>query len=176
MQQLNPIWQTISNIWKPPPNLSVSQWSDSYRKLSSESSAEAGQWRTGQGLRLRPARAVLEGSPGQMRNCPGTRQKGLRQTPDRERARLGSREATRRTREPSLIFFCYPLNFPPTSPSYPLTGWSAPPAGLWFKACNAYTLTRQGIFLSAVAARGKRNASGRLTITPAHRANRAEPP
>ena len=46
MQQLNPIWQTISNIWKPPSNLSVSQWSDSYRKLSSESSAEAGQWRT----------------------------------------------------------------------------------------------------------------------------------
>ena len=46
MQQLNPIWQTISNIWKPPPNLSVSMWSDNHRKLSSESSAEAGQWRT----------------------------------------------------------------------------------------------------------------------------------
>lgn len=46
MQQLNPIWQTISNIWKPPPNLSVAEWSDNHRKLSSESSAEAGQWRT----------------------------------------------------------------------------------------------------------------------------------
>ena len=31
---------------KPPPKLTVSQWADSYRQLSSESSAEAGRWST----------------------------------------------------------------------------------------------------------------------------------
>lgn len=30
----------------PPPELSVSEWADMYRRLSSESSAEPGQWRT----------------------------------------------------------------------------------------------------------------------------------
>lgn len=30
----------------PPPELSVSEWSDAYRRLSSEASAEPGQWRT----------------------------------------------------------------------------------------------------------------------------------
>ena len=46
MQQLSPIWQQLSEVWKSPPELSIDQWSDNYRKLSSESSAEAGQWRT----------------------------------------------------------------------------------------------------------------------------------
>lgn len=32
--------------WQPPPNLTVSKWSDEHRRLSSESSAEPGQWRT----------------------------------------------------------------------------------------------------------------------------------
>jgi phage terminase large subunit GpA-like protein len=32
--------------WKPPPPLTVSEWADSYRYLSSESSAEPGRWRT----------------------------------------------------------------------------------------------------------------------------------
>ena len=36
----------INQIWKPPPNLKISDWADKYRKLSPESSAEAGQWRT----------------------------------------------------------------------------------------------------------------------------------
>lgn len=31
---------------KPPPKLTVSQWADAYRQLSSESSAEAGKWST----------------------------------------------------------------------------------------------------------------------------------
>lgn len=31
---------------KPPPKLTVSQWADRYRQLSSESSAEAGKWST----------------------------------------------------------------------------------------------------------------------------------
>lgn len=30
----------------PPPDLTVSEWADKYRKLSSEASAEPGQWRT----------------------------------------------------------------------------------------------------------------------------------
>ncbi len=30
----------------PPPNLTISQWADRYRKLSSESSSEPGQWHT----------------------------------------------------------------------------------------------------------------------------------
>jgi len=36
----------ISKLWAPPPDLSVSEWADMYRKLSSEASAEHGQWRT----------------------------------------------------------------------------------------------------------------------------------
>jgi len=46
MQQLKPIWTQLSDLWSPPPDLKVDEWSDRYRKLSSESSAEAGQWRT----------------------------------------------------------------------------------------------------------------------------------
>ena len=46
MQQLNPVWKQLSDIWKSPPDLKVDEWADRYRKLSSESSAEAGQWRT----------------------------------------------------------------------------------------------------------------------------------
>ncbi len=46
MQQLKPIWKQLSSLWSPPPDLKVDEWSDRYRKLSSESSAEAGQWRT----------------------------------------------------------------------------------------------------------------------------------
>ena len=46
MQQLKPIWKQLSDLWSPPPDLKVDEWSDRYRKLSSESSAEAGQWRT----------------------------------------------------------------------------------------------------------------------------------
>lgn len=33
-------------VWEPPPDLTVSQWADLHRRLSSESSAEPGQWRT----------------------------------------------------------------------------------------------------------------------------------
>ena len=46
MQQLKPVWKVLSDLWRPPPNLQVDQWADKHRKLSSESSAEAGQWRT----------------------------------------------------------------------------------------------------------------------------------
>ena len=36
----------ISKIWSPPPELTVSEWSDKNRVLSPESSSEAGIWRT----------------------------------------------------------------------------------------------------------------------------------
>ena len=36
----------ISKIWSPPPELTVSKWSDKNRVLSPESSSEAGIWRT----------------------------------------------------------------------------------------------------------------------------------
>ena len=38
--------QAIISALKPPPRLTVSQWADAYRQLSSESSAEAGRWST----------------------------------------------------------------------------------------------------------------------------------
>jgi phage terminase large subunit GpA-like protein len=37
----------VASALKPPPRLTVSQWADEYRYLSSESSAEAGKWSTG---------------------------------------------------------------------------------------------------------------------------------
>lgn len=39
--------------WKPPPNLKVSEWADQRRKLSSEASAEPGQWYTDRAPYLR---------------------------------------------------------------------------------------------------------------------------
>lgn len=38
--------QLAKDILSPPPDLTVSEWADAYRKLSSESSAEPGQWNT----------------------------------------------------------------------------------------------------------------------------------
>jgi phage terminase large subunit GpA-like protein len=40
------LFKYLAKILAPPPELSVSEWADMYRKLSSESSAEPGQWRT----------------------------------------------------------------------------------------------------------------------------------
>lgn len=37
---------TLRSAMKPPPKLTISEWADSYRQLSSESSAEAGRWST----------------------------------------------------------------------------------------------------------------------------------
>ncbi len=38
--------EKTNKIWTPPPNLRISDWADRYRRLSSESSAESGQWKT----------------------------------------------------------------------------------------------------------------------------------
>lgn len=35
-----------SQIWLPPPELSISEWADNYRFLSKEASAEPGSWNT----------------------------------------------------------------------------------------------------------------------------------
>lgn len=36
----------VALAWMPPPELTVSQWADTHRKLSPEASAEPGRWRT----------------------------------------------------------------------------------------------------------------------------------
>ena len=40
------VLKNTMEIFRPPPELKISQWSDRYRKLSPESSSEAGQWST----------------------------------------------------------------------------------------------------------------------------------
>jgi len=35
-----------ADVLLPPPDLTVSQWADQNRRLSSESAAEKGEWRT----------------------------------------------------------------------------------------------------------------------------------
>jgi phage terminase large subunit GpA-like protein len=46
MRQANEILSKVSKLFAPPPRLKVSEWADRFRKLSSEASAEPGQWRT----------------------------------------------------------------------------------------------------------------------------------
>lgn len=40
------LFKEINKAWLPPPDLTISEWSDLNRKISSEASAEPGQWRT----------------------------------------------------------------------------------------------------------------------------------
>jgi len=40
------LFSGIARAWTPPPDWTVSEWADRTRRLSSESSAEPGQWRT----------------------------------------------------------------------------------------------------------------------------------
>ena len=46
MKAINRISQAIFKVVAPPPDQTVSQWADAERRLSSESSAEPGRWRT----------------------------------------------------------------------------------------------------------------------------------
>lgn len=46
MEKTVNLFNKASKVLKPPPKLTVSEWADSYRRLSSEASAEPGQWRT----------------------------------------------------------------------------------------------------------------------------------
>jgi phage terminase large subunit GpA-like protein len=45
-KNIEKLLQSISQIWNPPPELTVSEWADKNRILSAESAAESGQWRT----------------------------------------------------------------------------------------------------------------------------------
>ena len=40
------LFTKIFSVLKPPPDMTISQWADEYRRLSSESSAEPGRWKT----------------------------------------------------------------------------------------------------------------------------------
>ncbi|MGG4034216.1 phage terminase large subunit family protein [Paenibacillus cisolokensis] len=40
------LFRRIARVVAPPPKLTVSEWADQFRRLSSEASAEPGQWRT----------------------------------------------------------------------------------------------------------------------------------
>ena len=47
----------VASGCKPPPKLSLSEWSDRYRQLSSDTSASPGQWRT---EKFEPLRGVMD--------------------------------------------------------------------------------------------------------------------
>lgn len=40
------LFKQVSSSWEPRPDLTVSEWADKYRVLTTETSAEAGPWRT----------------------------------------------------------------------------------------------------------------------------------
>jgi phage terminase large subunit GpA-like protein len=42
LKNIEKVIQETNQTWTPPPNLKISDWSDNYRRLSPESSAEAG--------------------------------------------------------------------------------------------------------------------------------------
>lgn len=46
LKALNSVVSSSVKHFKPPENLTVSEWADKYRRLSPENSAEAGPWRT----------------------------------------------------------------------------------------------------------------------------------
>lgn len=46
LQNTVKLFNKLSKTWALPPQMLVSDWADAYRRLSAESSAEAGRWRT----------------------------------------------------------------------------------------------------------------------------------
>ena len=40
------LFKSLAKLWSPRPNLTVSEWADRYRMLTSDTSAEPGPWRT----------------------------------------------------------------------------------------------------------------------------------
>ena len=53
----------VMGLFAPPPDLSVSQWADEYRRLSPESSASPGRWYTSKTPYLREPMDMV-GKPG----------------------------------------------------------------------------------------------------------------
>ena len=61
VKDLNRIVKNALKYYKPPEKLTLDEWSDKYRRLSPESSAEAGPWRTDRTPYLRePMRAFTD--------------------------------------------------------------------------------------------------------------------
>ena len=46
VKELNRVAQSALQFYKPPEKLTLDEWADKYRRLSPESSAEPGPWRT----------------------------------------------------------------------------------------------------------------------------------
>ena len=46
LQNMQIVLNNTKAVFKPPPDLKISEWADSHRRLSPENSAEAGQWNT----------------------------------------------------------------------------------------------------------------------------------
>ena len=49
-QAMKEVWQKTMNLIKPPPHLTISQWADKFRYLSTESSSEAGKFETSRAI------------------------------------------------------------------------------------------------------------------------------
>ena len=64
MDSLTPVerlYALASKTWSPPPNYRLDEWADEHRRLSSETSAEAGQWRTSRAPFMRePMQAISD--------------------------------------------------------------------------------------------------------------------
>ena len=46
LQNMQIVLNNTKKVFRPPPTLKISEWADSHRRLSPESSAEAGKWYT----------------------------------------------------------------------------------------------------------------------------------
>ena len=46
IKRLNAVLAKVLDGMKPPEDVTVTEWAEKHRKLSSESSAEVGTWRT----------------------------------------------------------------------------------------------------------------------------------
>ncbi len=46
MSNIEELWLSALEAFRPPKKLSLSEWADEYAYLSVESSAEGGRWRT----------------------------------------------------------------------------------------------------------------------------------
>lgn len=46
MSEIDKLTRSALGLFRPPPDLTVSEWADKYRRLSAESSASPGRWRT----------------------------------------------------------------------------------------------------------------------------------
>ena len=46
LKKANNLFKKIISVLKPPPKLTIDEWADNYRILSSKTSAEPGRWNT----------------------------------------------------------------------------------------------------------------------------------